>query len=112
VVRAKKFEVVSNKGKVKVIISSFRETGQISVLGEIYVAAEISADSLGRGFIRIANKLENSVLIESTIGGHGKISTYSINGKELIVIGATNNREGRIVQFNRAGKAKAAWPPR
>ena len=45
---------------------------------------------------------------ETKLGG--AILIYDAGGSPLIGIGANDSGEGRVVQFNRAGKVENVWP--
>ncbi len=112
VVRAKKFWVIGNDGRTMVRIGSDRRSGWVFVDGKKKAVVGISADDRGNGRISLQSlKGKEVAYIGANKEGDGLVGINDSAGRRLIWVGADQNGEGIVVQFNRAGKQKAVWPP-
>ena len=71
---------------------------------------EVVSDG-GRTMLTLGSSRISEVYHTSIDGGDGFFKIFDSTGNLLIAITSDKNGEGRIYQFNRAGKPKDVWPP-
>jgi len=113
VVKAKRFEVIGDNGRMMVMLTSDRDFGLIAVVNsKKNPLVSIGADNSGNGIIRTHNpKGKQLVYIGAAPHKSGLVKINNSAGKHLIRILSDKSGAGRIVQINRANKVNAIWPP-
>jgi hypothetical protein len=104
-IRAKKIEVVSDKGQTVISLEGWEHGGMISTYNKKGLnLTSVAANDGGDGLITTYNsKGKKLVDITATEDDTGSISTYNSKGKYLVDITATKNG-GAITTFDSKGK--------